>query len=66
MNTALKLITFLARKLVGIAKLSCSLFGNLHCIRHGKYNVAVNDGLSQRAEIAIQGEDPASLHRFLH
>ncbi|HHU48654.1 MAG: hypothetical protein ACOYEH_08115 [Caldicoprobacterales bacterium] len=65
MNTALKLITFLARKLVGIAVIILLIvLATFIAYDMANIYVVVNDGLSQRAEIAIQGEDPASLHRF--
>ncbi len=65
MNTALKLITFLARKLVGIA-IIILLIVLATFIAYDVANIYVvsNDGLSQRAEFALHGEDPASLHRF--
>jgi hypothetical protein len=65
LNTALKLITFLARKLVGIA-IIILLIVLATFIAYDMANIYVisNDGLTQRAETAIHGEDPASLHRF--
>ena len=65
MNTALKLITFLARKLVAIA-IVILLIVMATFIAYDMANIyiIVSDGLSQRAETAIHGEDPSSLNRF--
>lgn len=65
MNTALKLVSFLARKLVGIA-IIILLIVLATFIAYDMANIYVvtNDGLYQRAETIIQREDPADLNRF--
>ena len=65
MNTDLKLVFFLARKLVGIA-IIILLIVLATFIAYDMVNiyVVVNDGLSQRAETIIQSDDPADLNRF--
>ncbi|HHT66490.1 MAG: hypothetical protein ACOX25_02785 [Caldicoprobacterales bacterium] len=65
MNTALKLVFFLARKLVGIAIIILLIvLATFIAYDMANIYVVVNDGLSQRAETIIQSDDPADLNRF--
>ena len=65
MNTTMKLITFLARKLVSIA-IIILLIVLATFISYDMANVyiVINDALSQRAETIIHQENPANLERF--
>ena len=65
MNTALKLITFLARKLVVVAVVILLIvLATFISYDIANIYVIVSDGLAQRAETAIYNEDPSDLNRF--
>ncbi|HCS73651.1 MAG TPA: hypothetical protein DIW17_07240 [Clostridiales bacterium] len=65
MKTILKLITFLASRIIGIAVVLILIIMAIF-ISYDMANIYVmaNDGLSKRAEIIIHNENPSSLSKF--
>ena len=65
MNIALKLITFLARKLIAIAVIILLIvLATFTAYDIANIVVIANDGLTQRAEVIIHNENAVDLNRF--
>ena len=65
LNTALRLITFLARNLIAIAVVIILIvLATFISYDMANIYVMINDGLSERANVIIHHEDPSDLSRF--
>ncbi|NLB43447.1 MAG: hypothetical protein GX815_14590, partial [Clostridiales bacterium] len=65
MKTALRLITFLTRKIIGIAVvIILIIMATFISYDMANIYVVANDGLSKRAEIIISNENPSDLNKF--
>ncbi len=65
MKTALRLITFLTRKIIGIAVvIILIIMATFISYDMANIYVVANDGLSKRAEIIINNENPTDLNKF--